>query len=578
MTKKRLKYLAPLLAAGLVAAGCQAAEDDPEGDSGDSGEFPREETLYTGGAQWGAYTNFNPFSPSEVSALRGFVYETLFEFDPLTAEIQPWLAESGEWIEDDVYEVTLRDGITWHDGEALTSEDVKFTFDQRDEDGVEFTELGEWLDEVETDGDLTVRFTFSDPRYGEWDNVLYGRQIAPEHTWADKVGELGQAAGDDIVVGSGPFQYHSHDDTRLRYERYDEWWATEHLGLEMPMRYVVDFANDSNETAVAQITQNDLDLSNFFLPNILELIDQNPEISTYFDEEPYMLSQNTASLIPNNTREPLNDPEFRRALAYSVNVQDIIENGYGNIVPPANPTGLLPMWDEVGLIDQDVVNEHGFSYDEAEANSILDDAGYEFDGDWRTTPDGEPIELTLLIQNGWTDWEVAADIIAESAQAVGINVQVERLEDPEIQQLRREGNYDLVVWNRTGRVTNHPYTHYVSLFLQPVQDPQPHDDNLQRTENDRAWELTQELARMSLTDSESQDRLQEVLSELQEISLTEMPVIPLWHNGLWAQVHNGTWTNWPSAAPDTPDYYVGTWGGLLQMGTVRALTELQPAG
>jgi peptide/nickel transport system substrate-binding protein len=569
--------LAPLVAIGLVVAACGDDSGEGEGITEDPSQFPRAETLYTGGAQWGTYTDFNPFTPSEVTYLRGFMYETLFEFDPWTAEVKPWLAEGGEWVEDNVYEVTLRDGITWHDGEPMTSDDVKFTFDQRDKDGVRFSELNEWLDEVEVVDELTTRFTFSEARYGQWDYTLYDVQIAPEHTWADKIGNLGAETGDDIVTGSGPFTYHSHEDTRLRYARYDDWWATDALGLEMPMKYVVDFNNESNEAAVAQITQNELDMSNFFLPNILELIEQNPEITTFYDSEPYMLSYNTASLIPNNTLAPLDDPALRRAMAFAINVQDIIENGYGNIVPAANPTGLLPLWVDAGLVDQQVVSEFGFSYDEAEANRLLDEAGYALDGDWRAQPDGEPIELTFTVQAGWTDWEIAADIIAENLQAVGLNVTVEAVEASELDALRRAGDYDIVMYNWTGRLTSHPFTNYVSLFELPLNDPQPGDNNVQRTENDRAWELTRELATLSLTDPATQDRLNEVLSELQEITLTEMPVIPMWNNGMWAQVNNTTWTNWPSEGGSS-NYYLASWGGVNQMGTIRAFAELQPAG
>src|SRR5690606_38447654 len=158
----------------------------------------------------------------------------------------------------------------------------------------------------------TVRFTFSDPRYGQWDSVLYERMIVAEHAWSAVEGEIGTTDGLEQVKatgGTGPFKYHSHDDSRIRLERNDDWWAKDQLGLEMPMRYVVDFVNESNDVAVAQITQGDIDLSNFFLPNILELIEQYPEIQTYYSEPPYMLSQNTTSLIPNTTRAPLDDPE-----------------------------------------------------------------------------------------------------------------------------------------------------------------------------------------------------------------------------------------------------------------------------
>lgn len=573
MTRKRLRFLAPLLAGGLVASVAACQSDDGDG-GGSDGEFPRNETVYTGGAEWGTYSDWNPNSSGESTYVRGFLYETLFAFDPWEAELTPWLAESGDWTGDDVFEVTLREGIEWSDGEPLTADDVVFTFDLRDAPGVEFTELDEWLDSVEAVDDRTVRFTFSDPRRGQWDNVLYNRQIVPEHTWGELNREdLAASAGDEIAMGSGPFTHHSHTEERAVWERNDNWWGIEHLGMEMPMRYVIDFKNESNEVALNQIVQNELDLSNFFLPGVNQLPQYGDTIHTFYDEPPHMLSANTAALIPNTQQGPTSDPELRRALAYSIDVGTIVDTVYQDIVAPADPTGLHPLWVDQGMADSGVVAEHGFSYDPAQAEQILDGAGYvdaDEDG-WRDTPDGEPFELSFLVQRGWTDWEQSAEVIAEGAQAAGLNVVIELVDPPELDDLRDSGEYDLVIDNQSG-VDNHPYTHYVYLFQQPVEDEQPTRDNPQRYENDEAWDLTRELARLSVGD----EGFDELLAQLQEIALEDMVIIPMWYNGLWSQVNNTTWTNWPSDAADTPNHYASSWGGILQMGGVQMFAELEP--
>ena len=70
-----------------------------------------------------------------------------------------------------------------------------------------------------------------------------------------------------------------------------------------------------------------------------------------------MLSANTAWLVPNTTHAPLNDVDFRRALAMSINVDQIVKADYGNIVAKANPTGLLPTWNK--WIDQAQAKQAG---------------------------------------------------------------------------------------------------------------------------------------------------------------------------------------------------------------------------
>jgi peptide/nickel transport system substrate-binding protein len=159
MTRKRLRFLVPLFATGLVVttAACQADEDG--GDTSGSGEFPRNETLYTTGTEWGTYSNYNPTQGGgQATGVRGLLYETLYVFDPHTAQLEPWLANSGDWVSDNEYELTLREGIEWQDGEPLTAEDVVFTADLRFNDAVPFSTMTDWLDTAEAVDDecLTV--------------------------------------------------------------------------------------------------------------------------------------------------------------------------------------------------------------------------------------------------------------------------------------------------------------------------------------------------------------------------------------------------------------------------------------
>jgi peptide/nickel transport system substrate-binding protein len=59
--------------------------------------YPRAETLYTTGKQWGAPSTWNPLDPNAAMGVVGLQYETLFMYDPLKDVYTPWLAESGTW-------------------------------------------------------------------------------------------------------------------------------------------------------------------------------------------------------------------------------------------------------------------------------------------------------------------------------------------------------------------------------------------------------------------------------------------------------------------------------------------------
>ena len=564
--RRRRLLAAAALTAGLVAGTTATSTTNA---STPDGDFPRAETVITSGTQWGPPASWNPLQGGgQAMGVRGLQYETLYTFSPWTLELEPWLAESGEWTGDNTYELTLREGLTWHDGEALDSADVVFTLELGRQPAVKFSNVWTWLESVEAVDAQTVLFTFSDPRAGEWDNFLMSNQIVPEHiVSAVPAEEIGTWANDQNPVGSGAYRYHSHTDTRMVWERNDEWWGIEALGLEMQPRYIIDLVNPSNEVALGLIARGELDLSNNFLPGIHQLVGGDFNITTFYPEAPYMLPANTAMLIPNSTREPTNDPAFRRALAHSIDVDTIVSNVYGSIVSKANPTGMLPNFDQ--FVATDVVDELGFTYDPDAARQILADAGYaDTDGDgFVETPSGDPISISMITPAGWTDWNAAADVIAGGAQEVGIDLVSETPAAQEVDDRRDNGDFD-VVMNNWNDLQNTPWTYWDYNFRLPVQDVQG-NANFARYENEEAWELVQALGRTAVDDP----AMIEPISRLQEIFLTDLPAIPMWYNGVWSQASNDHWTNWPSGEGDP---YPTTWSNFWEKSAILWLTQIEP--
>ncbi|PRY01713.1 ABC transporter substrate-binding protein [Allonocardiopsis opalescens] len=561
--------LAVAAAAALVAAGCTGGSG---GAGGTPGSYPREETLFVSGSLWGPPANWNPLMTWEHAAgTKGLVYETLFLYDPQADEYIPWLAESGEWTDDDTYQITVREGVQWTDGEPLTADDVAFTIGLGELESIPYHNVWQTIENVEATDDRTVVVDFSEPRYQQWAFWLYGNAIVPQHLWAERTEEEISAGANETPVGTGAYVYETHGQDRQVWSRNEEWWAQEALDLRVGPSYIVDIVNPSNEAALGQVLQGSLDLSNNFLPGIAQVLESNDDVASYYPEAPYMLSANTAWLVPNTTREPMDDPEFRRALAFSIDTEQIVSGVYGDIVQAADPTGLLPNWEQ--YVDADVVAEHGFSFDTQEAASILADAGYEdTDGDgFVETPEGEPIELTLAVPSGWTDWMEASRVIADSAQQAGINITADFPDENAIVDQRVSGDFDLIL-NNERQISSTPWTYYDYIFQLPVRESQS-TVNFGRYENEEAWALVEELATTPVEDPEA---MTDIIAEIQEIQLQEMPIIPLWYNGMWSQVNTSVWTNWPSA--ETENNYVPTlWANYHELGGILMLTELQPA-
>ncbi len=535
--------------------------------------YPRNETLYTSGKQWGPPSSWNPLTGGDTAmGVLGLCYETLFLYDPLKNEFIPWLAESGKWTRNNVYEAKIRQGIEWQDGKPLTAADVVFSFEVRKTSGTSFSYVWDWLEKVEAVDDYTVRFTFSDPRYQEWGYVLYSLTIVPKHIWEGRSEEEITTGQNIPPVGSGAYIYETHSEDRMVWKRNENWWATKLLGKKVGPKYIVDIVNPSNNVALGLFLKGEMDLSNNFLPGINTLVEGGYGAKTWYDDPPYMLSANTAFLFMNTKKKPMDDPAFRRALAFAINVDEIVTKVYGNIVAKANPTGLLPVWGQ--YVDQAVVNELGFTYNPGEARRILAAAGYkDVDGDgWLEAPDGSKIELKVIVPFGWTDWMESIKVIANSAQAVGINLQPDFPDFPSYWEMVPGGNFDMAINNFGSAMSSTPWTFYNWVFNHPLQATM-FGGNFGRYENAEVFALVDQLDRVPVEDIEG---MKAVMSQIQRIHLTEMPAIPLWYNGLWAQWNETYWTNWPSAAEGATKYMPCTWVGYWNMTSILMLTELKP--
>jgi len=540
--------------------------------------YTRSETLYVAGAAWGPASTWNPFQPGSLAnttGTLGFVYETLFMYDPLSDELIPWLAESGQWTNANTYELKVREGMTWSDGQPITAADVVFTFEL----GQQYAALWfspmllgdkKYLDSVDQIGDYYVLFNFTAPLYQEWGNNLYNIPIVPKHLWEGRTEEEITIGANANPVGSGAYMYDTHSSDRNVWLRNDNWWATSLLGWTPAPKRIVDIRFSSNNVALGSVIKGDiLDLSNNFLPGVATLA-QKGYVSTYFAGAPYMLSANTAVLFLNTTKPPMDDPAFRKAIAYAINVDDIVNVAYASLVAAASPTGLLPSLSKYD--DAAAIASLGWTYDPAQAAAILAAAGYvDVDGDGLVeTPDGSAIALEVTCPFGWTDWMESISVISDSCKAAGINIEDVTPDYGAWNTGLQSGTFDMTL-NNWAAMSNTPWTLYNLLFRHPIQ-AQMQSGNFGRYDNQTVFDLVDQLAAVSTTDVAG---MQAVCAQIQTIMLTDVPMIPLWYNGMWAQWSNAVWTNWPTDGANTPSRLPTTWSGYWQLGGLRMLCELE---
>src|SRR5262245_3928817 len=574
MSTRRARGVGALVAlAALVVLAALTA-----GGAGAGGQtvsaLPRSQTFYMSGNQWSPNNDANPAKNWDyVTGLVGFAYETPFRYDPMKDKWIPWLASGGSWTTPTTYTMNVRQGVKWSDGQPMTAADVAYSFNllkvKTHPQHALFADTG--LKSVKASGNNVVFSFAGKPGLQEFDFYRFNVAVVPQHVFSKfsntdlTTGNLTEAS----IVGTGPYVYQSGFSAQsptMIWKRNDNWWAIKSLGLKVGPTYVVDIKNGTNAAALANFQAGNIDLFNNFAPkNAIK-----GSVKTYFSGTPYHLGANTVWLFPNTTKAPLNDPQFRRALASSINLQQILDKAYQGTAAKASPTGLLPIWNK--WIDKSVVNKYGFSYSVAKAKATLAAAGYkDADGDgYVEGKDGSAIDLKIAVPNGWSDWMTATQVISDSAKAVGIKITPEYPEYATLVDDRGHANFDLVLGNDR-QYSNTPWTYYQYIYQLPLSANQT-STNYERYTDQSAWNLTQKLDKTSSANTKA---YQAVMTQLQTTFLQNLPAIPLWYNGMWAMFNTKYWTGWPSSTANqsTPT----SWRNYFQMTSVDMLTHLRSA-
>jgi peptide/nickel transport system substrate-binding protein len=565
-----------LLVAALAMAVAAVFGVGGAGASSQAKAYPRAQTLITSGSQWGNIAGMNPYVGNNAAGMIGLVNETLLRYDPLKGTYIDWLAQSARWTGAKQYTIVVRSGVKWSDGKTFKGSDVAFNVNLARFNTSAWNNL--WLNlsrPILVKGN-TVVFNFKGtPNYVQWQNMIWNLpMISPLQGKTIKTAQQLTTYNPHSPVGTGPYTLDTSGfdvTTRVVWAKRAHWWASD-LGVSRSPapKYIIDLVNTSNTNSLSAVLAGVEDLNNNYLPGVNRLVDSG-KVHTYFPKAPYMLSANTAWLEPNTTIAPLNDPVFRKALAMSVDLNKIVTDDYGHIVLPASPTGLLPTWKKT--INSKLVKQYGFKHDVAGAKALLLKAGYKLDSSGMfENKNGSKIDLEISVPQGWSDWEAARDMIVASAKDAGIRLHAKVKDFNTWQSDRNTGSFDLVIDNHY-QLSDNPWTYWNGLFHLPVITTGTGQTfaNYGRYQNATAWALTQKLDRTQPSNTKA---ITSMNNQLQTIVMKDLPAIPLWYNGIWAQMTSKYWTNWPSAGSDR-QYVPVMWNGYLQMTGIDTITHLR---
>ncbi len=546
-----------------------SASSAPAASGSGQTSFPRTETLYTSGTSYAPPANWNPLDVGNfATGTQGLIYEPLNLYDPIKGTYKAWLATddpSTGW-KGSTYVINVRPGVTWSDGQALTGADVAYSINlARTNASDPFSSNVATVANATASGN-TVTVTFKGtPGYTEFQDYLWKAPVLPQHVWSKLSSSAQITSANSHPVGTGPMTLDTANAQEVAYQTRPGWWGTSALGLSFKFKYLVDVVNGSNNQELGALTAGQVDWSNNFLPGINTLMtslngNAGYGFKTYYSSSPYMLSANTVWLEPNDSVAPMNNVNFRKAIAYALNPPVIAQTVYGGIAKSANPTGLLPTLNS--YLDQNAVKQFGFSYNTSLAKSYLAKSGYH----------GQSI--TLQVPDGWTDWMQGVSVIQQELSAVGINVQLIYPQAPARTANITNGTYDLALDNNAG-LDSTPWSYFQRVYNLPIAKQQTAQLNWERYNSPKDWALVQEAGTTSPSDTA---KLNSIYSQLESDFLQQLPVIPVWYNGAWFQGSTKYWQDYPSSSSSSDQNVPVMWGGYIgAMTTVYALANLKPA-
>lgn len=468
--------------------------------------------------------NYNPFSPNSLLGDGNYIYEPLMALNSFGCEYTPWLATEYTWQDPQNLQFTIREGINWSDGQPFTPDDVVFTMNMtKEHPALDTRGLWKSLDSVTADGNI-VLFKFNEPAAALLERVA-AQRIVPKHIWEKEADPT--TFVNETPVATGPFLPDTFNQRQLTLKRNPNYWQADKIKVEK----LVFTKGEGNQVDNLKLAQGEYDAQANFVPNIEQaFVARDPEHNKY-----WFPAGGAIGLGMNLQKAPFDDVEFRRAMAYAINREEIITKAQFGYVQQASQTGLV-LPGQKDWLPQGVENDGIFPFDQAEATKILEAAGYAKGADGKfANKDGQPLEFTFLVQSGWTDWIQAAQIIQQNLDAMGITVNVQTPTPETVEAQRAAGEYDMLFVVHGGACSM--YDNFFHLDSQA-----PTTSNYIFHKNPEVDELIGQLR--TKVDVEEQ---KQVVGELATYSVEQFPTVPLWYGANWFEYSTRRAEGWPSA-------------------------------
>lgn len=399
---KKTGFLFLTLAVSVTLAACTGQPGKRRGE-----EEGRDGSSESGVLVYGSgdYTRINPAMDEhcEINALL---------FNGLTAhdrdnQVVPGLAESWEY-DPDAYTYTfhIRSGITWHDGEPFTADDVKFTIEaiMNPDNGAENAPNYEDVEEIRVIDERTVEFRLTEPNVAFLEYMTMA--VLPRHLLEGE--DMQESEFFCSPVGTGPY----------KLERWDMGQAIVmvknqdyYLGCPKIDKIIFKIVGDDNAQAI-QLESGEVDLALLDPKNAGNF--QGREGFTCYD----MTTADYRGILFNFHHDYWKkNRDLIPALCYALDRQAIIDS----VLLGQGMAAYGPL--QRNLYNHEEV-EH-YDYSPQKARELMEEAGCTLGSDGFYERDGEEVGFVLSVMSGEQDRIDMAQAAAQQLREAGVNCTVE---------------------------------------------------------------------------------------------------------------------------------------------------------
>jgi peptide/nickel transport system substrate-binding protein len=539
MKMRQKRYWSLWVAAVAVTVTASACSGSSGGSSGTSGSGSGI-ILTVAGEAVGMTRVFNPYLPTSALGLAGnsvasgnasgFINEPLVQVDYVRSNyVIPWLAKSWAWTNDNkTLTFHLQQGVKWSDGKPFTSADVVFTYNLMKKvpalngNGIDFST-------VSAPDANTVVLTFDSAQAQNFDAIA-SLIIVPQHIWSTVKNPATWA--DPNPVGTGPFKLASFSPQSYLLTKNPGYWQQGKPQIG-GLRFV---AYSDNTTQATAITSGQIDWAADYIPNA-----DTTYLNRSKDNHYWVPEAGSDGLIPNLDTYPLSDLAVRKAISLGIDRSAI---GAARNSPPAvNQTG-LPVPSFNSIIAPQFANAT-YTQDVAGAKKLLADDGWQPGPGGYLVKGGKQLTFSVSFPAAFTDIAAAASVLVQQLKTLGIKMTINTVPTNDINTLTGLGRFQATMGYPVAYVPT-AWSFYSEQmnpeFYQPIGKNIPTYQDIERFNDPTAAKLFQEYP------TASPDRQTQINAQLENIWMTQLPVITMIYWGDYAEWNAAKVTGWATPA------------------------------